>query len=234
MQTSTHLATDVHLETRLCLCLSSPFDFEPAYPNARTRPRADTAAPASFRTRGSVLGRAHTDPSGPKSRFAGGRAGEPRRGGPDAIRRPGVPAGRREPEDPRAARRTADGGSPGSAPAAKRDLDDINSACPRALAPTRHASTPRSAATRPGFPRAPPWTFGREPTIAGRSRLGDILPVGRGRAGREDTSSPRVVPLPARAAARAVPSATADPVADAPFPPPNAPFARARPQWRPR
>jgi hypothetical protein len=155
----------------------------PAYPNARTRPRADTAAPASFRTRGSVLGRAHTERSGPKSRFAGGRAGEPRRGGPDAIRRPGVPAGRREPEDPRAARRTADGGSPGSAPAAKRVFDDINSACPRALAPTRHASTP--LARRPG-----PVSLARHP---GRSFASQ-----RSRDGRaSETSSPWDAAAPA-------------------------------------
>ena len=47
-------------------------DFEPTYPNSRTPPRADTAAPASFRTGGSVLGRAHTEQSGPKSQNPAG------------------------------------------------------------------------------------------------------------------------------------------------------------------
>ena len=126
---------------------------------AQTRRRPLRSAPA---VRFSV---ARTRSSPARSRgLSGGRAGEPRRGGPDAIRRPGVPAGRRQPEDPRAARRTADGGSPGPAPVAKRDLDDINSACPRALAPTRHASTP--LARRPG-----PVSLARHP--GRRSRAND-------------------------------------------------------------
>ena len=123
------------------------------------------------------------------------------RGRPGAIRRSGVPAGLRQLEDQRAAR-TADGGSPGSAPAAEGDLDDINSACPRALAPTRHASTP--LARRPG-----PLSLARHPgrSIASqRSRDGrgsETFPrVGRATRG-EGSSSQRFLPCHiARASAR--------------------------------
>lgn len=125
--------------------------------------------------------------------------GRPR---PGAIRRSGVPAGLRQLEDHQRAARTADGGSPGSAPAAERDLDDINSACPRALAPTRHASTP--LARRPG-----PLSLARHPgrSIASqRSRDGrgsETFPrVGRATRG-EGSSSQRFLPCHiARASAR--------------------------------
>jgi len=124
------------------------------------------------------------------------------RGRPGAIRRSGVPAGLRQLEDHQRAARTADGGSPGSAPAAERDLDDINSACPRALAPTRHASTP--LARRPG-----PLSLARHPgrSIASqRSRDGrgsETFPrVGRATRG-EGSSSQRFLPCHiARASAR--------------------------------
>ena len=124
------------------------------------------------------------------------------RGRPGAIRRPGVPAGLRQLEDHQRAARTADGGSPGSAPAAEGDLDDINSACPRALAPTRHASTP--LARRPG-----PLSLARHPgrSIASqRSRDGrgsETFPrVGRATRG-EGSSSQRFLPCHiARASAR--------------------------------
>ena len=98
------------------------------------------------------------------------------RGRPGSIRRPGVPSGLRQREDQRAAR-TADGGSPGSTPAAERDLDDINSACPRALVPTRHAATP--LARRPG-----PLSLARHP---GRS-----IASQRSRDGRGSETFPRV------------------------------------------
>ena len=124
------------------------------------------------------------------------------RGRPGAIRRSGVPAGLRQLEDHQRAARTADGGSPGSAPAAERDLDDINSACPRALAPTRHASTP--LARRPG-----PLSLARHP---GRSIASERSRDGRGsetfpRVGRatrgEGSSSQRFLPCHiARASAR--------------------------------
>ena len=95
------------------------------------------------------------------------------RGRPGAIRRSGVPAGLRQLEDHQRAARTADGVSP----AAERDLDDINSACPRALVPTRHAATP--LARRPG-----PLSLARHP---GRS-----IASQRSRDGRGSETFPRV------------------------------------------